>query len=232
MTSNKVDFPLLVVNLKTYREATGERAVKLASEAGEVTRLTGVCIAVAPQAVDLRLVVEAAEVPVFAQHIDAIGYGRYTGHILPEAVADLGCVGSLINHSERQIELHTVEATVGRARDVGLLSVVCVDTPERGREVASFKPQAVAIEPPELIGTGIPVSKAKPEVVSDSVKAIKTLTPEVKVLCGAGITNGQDVDAALSLGADGVLVASGVVKAIHPREALLDLASGMGRIIT
>ena len=232
MTSNKVDFPLLLVNLKTYKEATGERAVKLASEAGDVARHTGVCVAVAPQAVDLRLVVEAVEVPVFAQHIDAIGYGRYTGHILPEAVADIGCAGSLINHSERQIELHTIKATVGRARNVGLLSVVCVDTPERGRAVAPFKPQAVAIEPPELIGTGIPVSKAKPEVVSDAVKAIKTITPGVKVLCGAGITNGQDVAAALNLGADGVLVASGVVKAIHSGEVLLDLASGMSRIPT
>jgi triosephosphate isomerase len=228
MTSNKVDFPLLLVNLKTYKEASGEKAVKLASEASEVSKHTGVCVAVAPQAMDLRLVVEAVEVPVFAQHIDAVGYGRYTGHILPEAVANVGCAGTLINHSERQIDLRTIEATVGRARDVGLLSVVCVDTPERGGAVAPYRPQAVAIEPPELIGTGIPVSKAKPEVVSDAVKAIKSVTSRVRVLCGAGITNGQDVAAALNLGADGVLVASGVVKAVHPREAILDLASGMG----
>jgi len=228
MTSNKVDFPLLLVNLKTYKEATGKRAVKLASMAGEVSRRTGVCVAVAPQAVDLRIAIEAADVPIFAQHVDAVGYGRYTGHTLPEAVADAGCAGTLINHSERQVELRAIGATVERARGVGLLSVVCVDTPEKGRAVAPFEPEAVAIEPPELIGTGIPVSKARPEVISDAVKAVKAVSPGVRVLCGAGITSGEDVAAAIRLGAEGVLVASGVVKAESPREALLDLASGMG----
>lgn len=228
MTSNKIDFPLLLVNLKTYKEATGKRAVKLASMAGEVSRRTGVCVAVAPQAVDLRMAIETADVPIFAQHVDAVGYGKYTGHTLPEAVADAGCAGTLINHSERQIELRAIRATVERAREVGLLSVVCVDTPEKGRAVAPFEPEAVAIEPPELIGTGIPVSKARPEVVSDAVKAVKAVSPGVRVLCGAGITSGEDVAAAIRLGAEGVLVASGVVKAESPREALLDLASGMG----
>jgi triosephosphate isomerase len=85
----------------------------------------------------------------------------------------------------------------------------------------------VAIEPPELIGSGIPVSKAQPEIVKDSVSAVKKINPEVKVLCGAGISTGADVKAALGLGTEGVLLASGVVKAADPKEALLDLAGGI-----
>jgi len=222
-----VDFPLILVNLKTYRVAMGEGAVSLAAVAEEVSKRTGVCVAVAPQAVDLRVVVEATEVPVFAQHVDPIGYGKYTGHMMPEVVADAGCSGTLISHSERRLELEVIEATVKRAREVGLLQVVCVDKVERGRAVAPFRPDVVAIEPPELIGTGIPVSKAKPEVVSGAVEAVKGVDPRVKVLCGAGITNGEDVAAALKLGAEGVLVASGVVKAEKPYEVLLDLAEAV-----
>ncbi|MFQ6053966.1 MAG: triose-phosphate isomerase [Candidatus Bathyarchaeia archaeon] len=222
-----VDFPLILVNLKTYREATGEEAVKLAVVAEEVARTTGVSIAVAPQTVDLRMVVEATEVPVFAQHIDPVGYGRYTGHVLPEALVEAGCAGTLISHSERRLELGVVEASVRRAKEVGLVPVVCVDEVERGRAVARFRPEAVAIEPPELIGTGIPVSRSRPEVVSRAVEAVKSVDPGVKVLCGAGITDGGDVSAAIRLGAEGVLVASGVVKAENRYEVFMDLAEAM-----
>lgn len=227
MASSMVSFPLILVNLKTYREATGEGAVRLAMAAEEISKRTGVCVAVAPQAVDLRMIVDSAEAPVFAQHMDPVGYGKHTGHMMPEAVADAGCVGALINHSERRLKLDVIEATVRRAKEVGLLTVVCVDIPERGRKVTPFKPEAVAIEPPELIGTGTPVSRARPEVVSGAVEAVKGLDPKVKVLCGAGITSGEDVAAAMRLGAEGILVASGVVKAENPYDVLMDLVEAM-----
>jgi triosephosphate isomerase len=47
----------------------------------------------------------------------------------------------------------------------------------------------------------------------------------VPVLCGAGVKTGKDVRRALELGAKGVLLASGVVKAKDPRKALQDLVS-------
>ena len=227
MASVKVRFPLILVNLKTYREAMGKAAVSLAKAADDVADRTGVCIAVAPQAVDIRMVVEASTAPVFAQHIDPVGHGQFTGHMLPEAFAEAGCVGTLINHSEHRLELKAIEATIRRANEAKLLPVVCVDTVDRGRLVAPFKPDMIAIEPPELIGTGTPVSKARPEVVSGAVEAVKSLEPGVRVLCGAGITSGSDAYSALRLGAEGVLVASGVVKAKNPREALMDLADAL-----
>ncbi len=223
-----VSYPLILVNFKTYKEAMGREAIRLATSAEKVSEKTEVCIAVAPQMVDLRMVAEAVKIPVFAQHIDPVGHGQFTGHILPEAVAAAGCSGTLINHSERRLGLDVIAATVKRAREVKLVPVVCVDTVETGRAVAPFKPDAIAIEPPELIGTGTPVSKAKPEVVSGAVQAVKKVEPGIKVLCGAGITSGEDVSAALKLGAEGVLVASGVVKAKNPYDALLDLAEAMG----
>jgi triosephosphate isomerase len=100
---------------------------------------------------------------------------------------------------------------------------VCAESVEKVKEVSAFKPNFVAIEPPELIGSGIPVSKADPGIVTRSVEAVSD--PGVKVLCGAGISKGEDVKAALELGTVGVLLASGVVKAKDPKVALKDLVT-------
>ena len=222
-----VNYPLILVNLKTYREGMGENAVKLTRIAEEIHLRTGTSIAIAPQVVDIKMVVEAAETPVFAQHLDPVGFGQYTGHILPEAIGEAGCVGTLLNHSERQLAINVVQQTVKRAHEADLIAVVCADTVEKCRQIAAFNPDAIAIEPPELIGSGVSVSKAKPEIVSSTVSAVKHINPKIRVLCGAGITNGDDVIAAQRLGAEGILVASGVVKAKDPQSALLDLARSL-----
>jgi triosephosphate isomerase len=224
---SKISYPLILVNLKTYREGMGRKAVELAKTAERVHNETGVCIAVAPQTVDIPPIIKATCIPIFAQHVDPVGYGKYTGHILPEAMAEAGCAGTLISHSERRLELETIKATIESAKGAELAQVVCVDKISRGRQVAPFSPDAIAIEPPELIGTGTPVSKAKPEIVSGSVEEVHKVNPKIKVLCGAGITSGEDVTASLSLGAEGILVASGVVKAESPYEKLLELANAM-----
>jgi len=229
MTAILVDYPLILVNLKTYSEAMGQRAFEFVRIAEQVYEKTGISVAIAPQVIDLQAVTETSETPIFAQHIDPVSYGKYTGHILPEAVVEAGCAGTLLNHSEHQIPLETIKATIKRAKEVDLITVVCVETPDIARKVAPFNPDAIAIEPPELIGSGIPVSKAQPSIVSGSVGAVKGVNSKVKVLCGAGITNGDDASAALDLGAEGILVASGVVKAPDPYKALLELARAMQR---
>ena len=224
-----VDYPLILLNLKTYEQATGTKAVEFARIAQQVNEKTGISIAVAPQTIDIASLTVSWETPVFSQHIDPITYGKNTGHTLPEAVVDAGAYGTLLNHSERQISLDRIEASIKRAREVDLVTIVCADTVETAKKIALIGPDAIAIEPPELIGSGISVSTAKPEIVSGAVKAVKNVNPDVKVLCGAGITNGEDASAALELGAKGILVASGVVKSDNPYMALLELARSMQR---
>ncbi len=224
-----IRYPLILVNLKTYQEGMGVNAIKFAKLAESIYEKTGISIAIAPQLVDLEAVADSSETPVFAQHVDPVKYGKFTGNVLPESVADAGGSGTLLNHSERQIPLEVIAESVKRAREAELETVVCVDTVEKARQVAALEPDAIAIEPPELIGSGIPVSKAQPEIVRDAVEAVKNINPKVKVLCGAGITNGDDASAALDLGAEGILVASGVVKADDPYKALLELARAMQR---
>ena len=221
----KIEYPLILVNYKTYEQALGKRAVELAKVAQKVSEETGITIGVAPQFTDLARVAEEVDIPVFAQHIDPITPGAHTGHILPEAVKEAGAIGTLLNHSECRLRLDVIHDCIRRAKEVGLIVVLCTNVPEVSAAGAALNPDMIAIEPPELIGTGIAVSKAKPEVITNTLELVKKVSPEIPVLCGAGITKGEDVYAALKLGTKGVLLASGVVKAKDWRSALLDLAN-------
>jgi triosephosphate isomerase len=220
----KLQTPLIIVNFKTYLEATGEKAVELAKKAEKVSLETKVSVGVAPQFTDMATVAKTAKIPVFAQHIDPIPPGSHTGHVLAEAVKETGAIGTLINHSERQLKLSDIDAIIKMTREHSLVSVVCANNPNISAAVASLKPDIIAIEPPELIGTGIPVSKAKPEVITDTIRLVREINEKVVILCGAGISHGEDVKAALKLGTQGVLVASGIVKAKDPYNVLREFA--------
>lgn len=218
---------MVIVNFKTYAESTGKRALELAKISEKVSEESGIYVAVAPQFVDIAKIASETSVPVFSQHVDPITYGGHTGHVLVEAVKEAGAVGTLINHSERRIPFNDVDAAIRRTKEIGLISCVCADTAKNSSTIAYFSPDIIAVEPPELIGSGIPVSKAKPEVVSDTVSFVKKVNGGITILCGAGISKGTDVDSALQLGTEGVLVASGIVRAKDQREALMDLVKPM-----
>lgn len=223
----RVHPPLIIVNFKTYLEATGKRAVELAKKAEKVSRETGIYVGVAPQLTDLLAVAQTVKIPVFAQHVDPIKPGSNTGHVLMEAVKQTGATGTLVNHSEKQLKLSNIDEIVKLAREKAMISIVCANNPTISAAVASLKPDMVAIEPPELIGTGIPVSKAQPEIVSGTVHLVRGVNKKVTILCGAGITRGEDVSAALKLGTQGVLVASGIVKAKDPYLIMREFAETM-----
>ena len=227
--AGKIKVPIVIINFKTYTEATGKKAVELAKKAEKVSHETGVSFGVAPQVADLASVAKAVEIPVFAQHIDPIRPGGHTGHILAECIQEAGAKGTLINHSEMQLRLSDISETINITREKGLFSIVCANNPATSRAAAALKPDLIAIEPPELIGTGIAVSKAKPDVVTGTVRLVREINTEVVILCGAGISGGEDVQAALRLGTQGVLVASGIVKAKAPFTVMLEFAEATGK---
>ena len=201
----------------------------MAKYAQQVSEKFGVIVAVAPQAADIRLVSQQVKVPVFAQHIDPIAAGSHTGHMLAESVLEAGASGVIINHSERRLRADVIEDTIVRARGLGLTTTVCANTPGIAEAIVALNPDMVAVEPPELIGSGVAVSKAKPEIITDTVSRIRRINKDVMILCGAGITSGNDVREALRLGTQGVILASGVVKAKNQLAAIEDLASGCRR---
>ncbi len=220
----KLGYPLIALNFKVYLESVGEKAVILARVAEEVAREHGVSVMVAPPLLDLERVVKKVDLPVFAQHVDPCSPGGHTGAIVAEDVKAVGAVGSIVNHSEKRLLLSDIGKVLERLRENELLSLLCTDTVKTTKAGAALAPDILAIEPPELIGTGIPVSKAKPELVTGAVEAVKRINPKVHVLCGAGISTGEDVAKAIELGTEGVLLASAYVKAKDPKKVLADMA--------
>jgi triosephosphate isomerase len=220
----KLKAPMIIINFKTYLESTGKKAVELAQISEKVAKETGANIVVVPQFADLAKVAETVNIPVFAQHIDPIKPGNCTGHILAESVKEAGAVGTLINHSEMQLRLADVDAVVRLALEKELVSCVCTSNPSISAAVAYLNPDIISIEPPELIGTGVAVSKAHPEDVTNTIRLVRKVNEKAIILCGAGISHGEDVSVALKLGTQGVLVASGVVKAKDPYSVLCAFA--------
>lgn len=217
--------PLILINLKTYKEGLGPRAHAIATAAQTVAQESGVSIGIAPSCIDLHPLARHFMIPVYAQHVDGSEPGAHTGQVTAYAIKTAGASGSLVNHSERRLTLADIEASVRALQQQKLIAVVCSNNETTSAGAAALGPDYVAIEPPELIGSGVSVSKANPEIIRRSVEAVHAVNRNVKVLTGAGIQSGECVKIAIDLGTDGVLLASSVVKAPEPAAVLRDLVS-------
>ncbi len=215
---------ITIINFKTYKEATGARALKLAQVCEKVSKKTKVKIIVAVQATDIS-VAKKIKIPVLAQHVDYFEQGRHTGKILPEVIKEAGAVGTLVNHSENKLPLKTIKKIIKRCKVLNLLTIVCASSVQQARQIAKLKPYAMAYEVPELIATGKSITKIKP----DSVKAFASLFKKTRIipLCGAGISSHEDVKLALKLGCKGVLVSSASVKAKNQEKVLREFILGI-----
>ncbi|MEC8997578.1 MAG: triose-phosphate isomerase [Candidatus Thermoplasmatota archaeon] len=219
--------PVIIVNLKTYSEGYGRSGLEICRAMDSLSKETGSNLVVAVSATDISTYSQAVDIPIFAQHVDGVGFGSNTGSILAEAVKEAGATGTLINHAECQIPWSEIERSLRRCREVGLTTVLCTADAQAIAKGAKYNPDMLAVEPPELIGGDISVSTAKPEVISDSVNIVNSVNSRIPVLCGAGVKNRSDVSKAISLGSQGILLASGVVKSTEPKKALKDLIRGL-----
>lgn len=217
---------MFIINFKNYEEISGVKALKLAKIAEKISKKYRIKIAVSPPQHLLTEIVRC-HTPVFAQHLDTANIGSTTGFMVPEIVKKSLVKGSLINHSEHRIPAKQIRELVSRLKKLGMISVVCVKDVSEARKYAKLNPDYIAIEPPELIGTGKAVSKERPEVIIRSVAAVKQARNSTRLLCGAGIVSGEDVAKAMQLGAKGILVASGIVKAKNWTHIIEEFASAI-----
>ncbi|WP_080461031.1 triose-phosphate isomerase [Methanobrevibacter arboriphilus] len=217
--------PIVILNFKTYLESSGENALNLAKDLESAAIESGITMAAAPQATDIFRITQETDIPILAQHIDPINPGGHTGSNLIDCMIESGIKGTLLNHSEKRMKLSDIDEVIKSSKERDVFSVVCTNNIETSVAAATLNPEFVAVEPPELIGSGIPVSQAEPEIVEGTVAKVKKINKKTEVLCGAGISTGDDMHAALDLGASGVLLASGIILADNPKEALINLVS-------
>ena len=88
----------------------------------------------------------------------------------------------------------------------------------KAKRIQWLKPNYIIIEPPELVGGKVSVSKAKPNLIFNVHRGLKT-----PFLVGAGIKTREDVKTAIKLGASGIAVSSAITKARNPGKVLREL---------
>ncbi len=226
-----MELPRIIINAKVYPQVTGSEGVlRLAKACQKVAEEFDIQIGLAPPQVELAALGRVggfSRVRIYAQHTDPVEPGAGTGRVTAEAVKSCGAKGSLVNHAEHKIDHADIAVVLARLENVGLESLVCADSMDEVKALAPLRPTFIAVEPPELIGGDLSVTTADPSIVQNAADKIKELSPDTLALCGAGVKNGKDVAEAIHLGAYGVLLASGVVKADDPEAALRDLCSGL-----
>ncbi|QQG49168.1 MAG: triose-phosphate isomerase [archaeon] len=220
----------LILNFKNYAEIQGEGSVRLAAAALRVARKVEVEVIVAPPIPLLGLVVGRVRgATVYSQSADGISGDKTTGSILPESIRAAGAKGAILNHSESRMSYRALQGLVPRMKASGIGSCVCSKTPAEAQRVSYLGPKFVAVEPPELIGTGVSVSRARPGLIKETVERLRSSGYRGRILCGAGIVSGEDVARAVNLGTDGILVASSVVKAKDWASKLEELSEPLSR---
>tara|TARA_Y100000780_G_C13660829_1_gene408528 strand:+ start:826 stop:1482 length:657 start_codon:yes stop_codon:yes gene_type:complete len=217
---------MFIINCKNYEEIAGEKIIKLAKIAEKISKKYKIKIAIAPPHHLIPLITKFGII-VLAQHLDDKKIGSTTGFMIPEIIKKSKIDGSIINHSEHRITESEIKNLVKRLKKLKLKTIVCVKNVSEAKKYAKINPTFIAIEPPELIGTGRAISTEKPQLITNSINAVQSAKNSTKLLCGAGIVSAEDVSRAVELGSKGILVASGVIKAKNWERILSDFSRGL-----
>ena len=217
---------MFVINCKNYEEISGDKIIKFVKTAEKISKKFKVKIAISPPQHLIGLVSNSS-IPILAQHIDDSKIGSTTGFIIPELLKKSKVKGSLINHSEHRIPSNEIQKLVLKLKELKMISIVCVKDIAEVKKYTKLNPDFIAIEPPELIGSGKAVSKEKPELIAKAASIVNNSKNKTKLLCGAGIVSGEDVSKAIELGSKGILVASGIIKAKNWNGIISEFAKAL-----
>lgn len=219
----KIGVPFLIVNPKSY--LYGDESLKLAKAADKAAKELGVEVMFTCPFADIRYIKENTEnVVVTAQHMDPLKPGRGMGHVLGESLVAAGAEAVFLNHAENSMTVADLAATMKRAKELGLATVVCADSVAEGLAIAKLGPDVLLCEPTELIGTG---TTADDSYVIEACTKIREIDPEILVMIASGVTIADDVYNVIKLGADGTGATSGILNAPDPGQRVWDMAVAM-----
>jgi len=217
----------IFVNFKTYSEATGEEALRLAKVCAKIAQSKEGEIIPLVQTVDLFRISQAIKRPVWVQHVDWQKPGQATGWINLEAIMISGAAGTLLNHSEHRLPPGTIKQIIKRAKAINddFEVMVCGGTLGQLKRLVFTKPDYLAYEIKELIGGSESIAQKSPKSVHKAIIIAKE--KKIPLVVGAGINSREDILLAKKMGAKGVLISSAVVLADNPKEKLRELVEGV-----
>jgi len=210
---------MIFLALKTYENATGDKAIQLLSQVKKISLETNVPIIACAQTTDIYKIKKELDIDVWAQHIDPIDPGKNTGWISPYSVKQAGASGVLINHSEHKIPEQTIIKTISMAKKYGLKTMVITQNSTMVLRYDQFDIDYISYENEELIASTT-------SMIDNQESEIKNLVKKLKhpLIIGAGINDSEDIKKTISAGARGVLMATYFVTAPDPTTKLHELA--------
>lgn len=207
---------MIVINLKNYK--SGAKLLDLLKQIEIYYNRAIVAVPI----VSLKDAVESTTLEIFAQHVDFEESGKSTGFTIPEQIVEVGGKGTILNHAEHRIKMSEIKMILKRCSEVGLKVIVCASNLSEAKKIMAFEPYAIAFEDKKLISTGKSITEHR---LNDLKKFAEMLDGSgIKALCGAGISSGKDVNHALSIGCDGVLVSSVVANSSNPEKFLKEVS--------
>lgn len=212
--------PFFMFNPKSFMY--GEELLELVKVADELAgKYPDMSVFVTAPFADLKAISGATNnIIVTAQHMDGIVPGRGMGHVLPESIYNAGARATFLNHAEQPLKLHEIVASVKRAKELGIITVLCADSIDEAKALAMLKPDIILCEPTELIGTG---QTSDESYIEETNNAIHAVDESILIMQAAGISTADDVYRTIELGADGTGCTSGITKAEDPKQMLIDM---------
>lgn len=221
----KVRVPFLIVNPKAY--IWGRESLELALVCDRLSREYDTDIIFTAQHADLRMIAEATEnIILTAQHMDGIVPGRGMGHILPESIRDAGARAVVLNHAEHSLRLEELDRALKRAAELELYTIVCCDSAEAARAVATLGPDMMICEPTSGIGTG---SISSDDYIRSTNEAVKSVSRDILILQAAGVSTGDDVYKVVMEGAHGSGGTSGILNAPSREGKIVEMLEALKR---
>lgn len=219
--------PYFEIGTKNY--VWGDKLLEYAKAADAAAEKYDIDVLFIVPAVEVRRVVENTKhLIVLAAYMDTLRPGRGMADVLPEALADAGAVGVVVNHCEKPMSLPAIKATIDRARELDMLVFACADTVAEAKAIAQLHPDIINPEPTELIGgSGGGVSDMG--YVKECIREIKAIYDDILVEQAAGIRNGQQVYDFIMAGSEAAGAASGIMNADDPLAMIDEMIAATRR---
>jgi triosephosphate isomerase len=208
--------PLFTVSPKTY--FTGEEAVLAAKTTDLVAAGRQHTIFYsAPMPELFQIAQSVCNVVVTAQHADLIGDGKGMGLAPLESLKSVGVEAVFLNHTAHPLCVDKLAATIERAKELEILTIVAADSILESKAIAAMDPDVILCEPSNLVGTG---KTSSDEYIEDTIAAVRSINKEIVIMEGAGIRTGDDVRRLIKRGAQGTGISS-ALKLARDQKALL-----------
>ena len=218
--------PFLIVNPKAY--IYGEETLELAKVCDELAQEYDIDIIFTAQHIDIQKVAENTKnIIVKAQHMDGIVAGRGMGHILPEGIKAAGAKAVVLNHAEHQLTINQLTKAMKRAKELELLTIVCSDTLEETKAIATLAPDIMICEPTSLIGTG---TTSDDDYIKATNAAVKSVDKNILIIQAAGVSTGDDVYRVIMEGADGSGGTSGILNAPSRKNKIIEMLDAIQKV--